>query len=433
MQTEGDVIRFPSEAETPPDFTAFFAEEHRALFKALYFVTGNRADAQELMQEAFLTLWERWDTIDRIDDPTGYLFRVALNGSRMRVRVHAGPRGDWWRTTPRTTPSTRSTCATRPVGCSAPWRHASAPLSSCSTCTATARRTLPRSCESAPPPCERSHPRAEPCSEPPEADMAELKELFEMATKHVEPDQDSWREQEERHHRAGRRKRIGALAVAATIAVVAVVGIVWNLDGDGGVDGTAPATIGPDTDLGSGTISSISGPADRPDRRPRLDRGPRRFTRWDKHRIRRGQGRGGRSRRHERSRVRRNQAGLSRRGAGKRPPLVTRRGDDRVSGRRPEGRDRQPLRPRRGLGNRDAADRSRPDQLAPLVHVAELQPRRWIDPVHESSRPVWILHTVDRNVRPATLASLVDPLVRAASRRSWRVMQDSASTRLMAA
>jgi RNA polymerase sigma factor (sigma-70 family) len=86
MQAEGDVVRFPGEAEAPPDFTAFFAEEHRGLFKALYFVAGNKADAQELMQEAFLTLWERWDTIDQIDDPTGYLFRVALNGFRMRAR-----------------------------------------------------------------------------------------------------------------------------------------------------------------------------------------------------------------------------------------------------------------------------------------------------------------------------------------------------------
>lgn len=87
MQAEGDVVRVPGEAAAPPDFTMFFAEEHRRLFKALYFVTGNRADAQELMQEAFLRLWERWDTIDRIDDPTGYLFRVALNGSRMRARA----------------------------------------------------------------------------------------------------------------------------------------------------------------------------------------------------------------------------------------------------------------------------------------------------------------------------------------------------------
>jgi DNA-directed RNA polymerase specialized sigma24 family protein len=38
------------------DFAAFFAAEHRGLFKGLYFVTGNRADAAELMQDAFLKL-----------------------------------------------------------------------------------------------------------------------------------------------------------------------------------------------------------------------------------------------------------------------------------------------------------------------------------------------------------------------------------------
>jgi RNA polymerase sigma-70 factor (ECF subfamily) len=88
MQAEGDVVRFPTaEEQAPRDFAAFFAEEHRGLFKALYFVTGNRADAAELMQDAFLKLWERWDRIDRIHDPTGYLFRVALNGFRMRARA----------------------------------------------------------------------------------------------------------------------------------------------------------------------------------------------------------------------------------------------------------------------------------------------------------------------------------------------------------
>jgi RNA polymerase sigma factor (sigma-70 family) len=87
MQAEGGVIPFPDRVSTPADFSVFFAEEHRKVFKALYFVTGNRADAAELMQDAFLKLWERWDTIDRIDDPSAYLFRVALNGSRMRARA----------------------------------------------------------------------------------------------------------------------------------------------------------------------------------------------------------------------------------------------------------------------------------------------------------------------------------------------------------
>jgi RNA polymerase sigma-70 factor, ECF subfamily len=50
-------------------------------------VTGNRADAAELMQDAFLKLWERWDRVAHIDDPAAYLYRVALNGFRMRSRA----------------------------------------------------------------------------------------------------------------------------------------------------------------------------------------------------------------------------------------------------------------------------------------------------------------------------------------------------------
>jgi RNA polymerase sigma factor (sigma-70 family) len=87
MRAEGEIIRFPTEdVGGRARFDDFFREEHERLFKSLYFVTGSRADAEELMQDAFLRLWERWDRIDTIDDPTGYLFRVALNGFRMRRR-----------------------------------------------------------------------------------------------------------------------------------------------------------------------------------------------------------------------------------------------------------------------------------------------------------------------------------------------------------
>jgi RNA polymerase sigma-70 factor (ECF subfamily) len=87
MRVEGEVVRLPVErVEARARFDEFFDDEHEHLFKALYFVTGNRQDAEELMQDAFMKLWERWDQIDRISDPTGYLFRVALNGFRMRRR-----------------------------------------------------------------------------------------------------------------------------------------------------------------------------------------------------------------------------------------------------------------------------------------------------------------------------------------------------------
>ena len=90
-------MRFSSgEVEAGARFDVFFEEERQRLFKALYFVTGNKHDAEELTQDAFLKLWERWDEIDRINDPTAYLFRVALNGFRLRRRraTHGRPQAD---------------------------------------------------------------------------------------------------------------------------------------------------------------------------------------------------------------------------------------------------------------------------------------------------------------------------------------------------
>jgi len=31
------------------------------------------------MQEAFVRVWERWDRVGRLDSPTGYLYRAAMN------------------------------------------------------------------------------------------------------------------------------------------------------------------------------------------------------------------------------------------------------------------------------------------------------------------------------------------------------------------
>jgi RNA polymerase sigma-70 factor (ECF subfamily) len=87
MRAEGEVVQLPTDhVGARARFDEFVEDEHERLYKALYFVTGSREDAEDLSQEAFLKLWERWDEIDRIDDPTGYLFRVALNGFRMRRR-----------------------------------------------------------------------------------------------------------------------------------------------------------------------------------------------------------------------------------------------------------------------------------------------------------------------------------------------------------
>lgn len=67
-------------------FDGFFGEEYEHVLKALYFVTGDRQDAEDIAQDAFARVWERWDRVSTLEDPVGYLFRVALNGSLMRSR-----------------------------------------------------------------------------------------------------------------------------------------------------------------------------------------------------------------------------------------------------------------------------------------------------------------------------------------------------------
>jgi RNA polymerase sigma-70 factor (ECF subfamily) len=73
-------------AEEPRSFEVFFAAEHARLFGALCLVTGNRSEAEEIMQDAFLRLWERWDRVAAVDDPSAYLFRTAMNVFRNRYR-----------------------------------------------------------------------------------------------------------------------------------------------------------------------------------------------------------------------------------------------------------------------------------------------------------------------------------------------------------
>jgi RNA polymerase sigma-70 factor (ECF subfamily) len=67
-------------------FEEFFRAEHVRLARALYLLTGNAAEADELTQEAMVRVYERWDRVRQMGSPQGYLFRTALNLHRSRVR-----------------------------------------------------------------------------------------------------------------------------------------------------------------------------------------------------------------------------------------------------------------------------------------------------------------------------------------------------------
>jgi RNA polymerase sigma-70 factor (ECF subfamily) len=72
--------------ETAPSFEEFYEASFRRVFTALCLVTGSRHEAEEIAQDAFLRVFERWDRVGVLEDPTGYLFRVSMNVFRSRYR-----------------------------------------------------------------------------------------------------------------------------------------------------------------------------------------------------------------------------------------------------------------------------------------------------------------------------------------------------------
>jgi RNA polymerase sigma-70 factor (ECF subfamily) len=64
---------------TTASFEAFVVEHQTRLFGALCLVTGDRFEAEEIAQEAFMRVLERWSRVAEMENPAGYLFRVSMN------------------------------------------------------------------------------------------------------------------------------------------------------------------------------------------------------------------------------------------------------------------------------------------------------------------------------------------------------------------
>jgi len=85
------------ETDIERSFERFFAEENERLGRALFLLTGDAAEAEELAQEAMVRVLERWDRVGQMASPAGYLYRTALNlyRSKLRgIRRLRGGRGD---------------------------------------------------------------------------------------------------------------------------------------------------------------------------------------------------------------------------------------------------------------------------------------------------------------------------------------------------
>lgn len=79
-----------ADTRTPPgaaaSVTALYAEHALGLVRLAVVITGDRAAAEDIVQDAFLGIYRRWDRLTGKTAPLGYLRVSVLNGCRTALR-----------------------------------------------------------------------------------------------------------------------------------------------------------------------------------------------------------------------------------------------------------------------------------------------------------------------------------------------------------
>jgi hypothetical protein len=70
------------EASPPVVFEAFFEQEGDRLYRALWLVTRNQFEAEELTQEAFVLVLERWDRVSEMEAGVTLASRPSIQQTR---------------------------------------------------------------------------------------------------------------------------------------------------------------------------------------------------------------------------------------------------------------------------------------------------------------------------------------------------------------
>lgn len=72
-------------------FEDFYREHHRSVVRALALTLRDPQLASEAADEAMARAYARWSTVQRLDNPAGWVYRVGLNWSRSVLRRGRGP------------------------------------------------------------------------------------------------------------------------------------------------------------------------------------------------------------------------------------------------------------------------------------------------------------------------------------------------------
>jgi RNA polymerase sigma-70 factor, ECF subfamily len=68
------------------DFEEFYRGEFPNLVRAMFLLVPDDDEAEELAQEAMVRVYERWDRVGPMESPGGYVYQVAVNLNRRRIR-----------------------------------------------------------------------------------------------------------------------------------------------------------------------------------------------------------------------------------------------------------------------------------------------------------------------------------------------------------
>ena len=69
----------PTELTDLEHFRPFFDRNYPGLVRGLALMLGNSSDAEEVAQETFVRVLERWERVRAMDSPEGYLYAVGRN------------------------------------------------------------------------------------------------------------------------------------------------------------------------------------------------------------------------------------------------------------------------------------------------------------------------------------------------------------------
>lgn len=80
-----------SHHEAAEDFDTFFRTYFPGVARAAALVARDPSTGQDLAQEAFARLYQRWHDMASVDHARNFVFRVAINLARSHLRKHRTP------------------------------------------------------------------------------------------------------------------------------------------------------------------------------------------------------------------------------------------------------------------------------------------------------------------------------------------------------